>query len=185
MVKYNILLCDPPWFYRDRATSGKRGVGFKYPLITDEKLKTLPVSSIAADDSCLFMWVTMPKLQEAFGVINAWGFEYKTCAFTWVKLNKKSESLFWGMGNWTRSNTELCLLATRGRPKRASASVHSVISSHIEGHSKKPDEVREKIVKLCGDLPRIELFARQQVSGWDCAGFDIDGKDIFETISNL
>lgn len=185
MVKYNTILADPPWYYRDKASAGKRGVGFKYPLITDDKLKTLPVSDIAADDCCLFMWVTMPKLPEAFEVIKAWGFEYKTCAFTWVKLNKKSNSWFWGMGNWTRSNTELCLLATRGHPNRASAGVHSVISSRIEGHSKKPDEVRERIVKLCGNLPRIELFARERVPGWDAVGFDIDGKDIFESIINL
>src|SRR5258708_2920911 len=102
----------------------------------------------------------MPKLNEVFDLIKEWGFEYKTVAFTWIKKNKKSDSLFWGMGRWSRSNAELCLLATKGKPKRINADVHSVIVSPIEKHSKKPDEVRERIIRLCGDLPRSELFSR-------------------------
>ena len=100
------------------------------------------------DDSVLFMWVTMPFLEEAFDVMRSWGFEYKTCAFTWIKQNKKADTLFWGMGNWTRANAELCLLGVRGKPKRMDAGVHSVIMSHIEEHSKKPAETRDRIVKL-------------------------------------
>lgn len=104
------------------------------------------------------------------------GFEYKTCAFTWIKQNKKSDTLFWGMGRWTRANAELCLLATKGNPKRADAGVHSVIISHIEEHSKKPAETRDRIVKLLGaggGLQKIELFARQVVTGWDCWGNEV------------
>ena len=78
-----------------------------------------------------------------------------------------------GMGNWTRSNPELCLLAIKGKPKRISASVHSVIDTPIERHSKKPDIVRDKIVSLCGNLPRIELFARQKTEGWDVWGNEV------------
>lgn len=171
--KYNILYVDPPWPYRDRAAAGKRGASFKYKTPPLEWLKRLPIQNISAEDCFLFLWVTMPQLPVCFEVIKSWGFEYKTNAFVWVKKNKKADSLFWGMGNFTRSNSELCLLATRGKPKRVSASVHSVIMSPIEQHSKKPDVVRDKIIELCGDLPRIELFARQQVEGWDCWG---DGK---------
>ena len=109
---------------------------------------TLPVEKLADDDSVLFMWVTMPFLEEAFDVMRSWGFEYKTCAFTWIKQNKKADTLFWGMGNWTRANAELCLLGVRGKPKRMDAGVHSVIMSHIEEHSKKPAETRDRIVKL-------------------------------------
>lgn len=109
-------------------------------------------------------------MQEAFEVLKAWGFTYKTVAFVWVKQNKVSDSLFWGMGYWTRANAEICLIATKGTPKRKSRSVHQVILSHIEEHSKKPDEVRKRIVELCGDVPRIELFARQAAEGWDCWG---------------
>ena len=100
--------------------------------------------------------------------------KYKTCAFTWVKQNKKSDSLFWGLGHWTRSNAELCLLAIKGKPKRISAKVHSVIMSKIREHSQKPDEARDRIVQLFGDVPRIELFARQKVDGWDSWGNEIE-----------
>jgi len=133
----------------------------------------LPVKELAADDCILFMWVTFPTLQEAFSVIEAWGFTYKTVAFAWVKQNRKTSSLFWGMGHWTRANVELCLLATKGAPKRKSASVHQVIISPVEEHSKKPDIVRDRIIELAGDLPRIELFARQTAHGWDAWGNEV------------
>ena len=133
----------------------------------------MPVSNIADDNCVLFLWVTMPKLNECWELIEKWGFNYKTVAFTWVKRNKKSLTWFWGMGSWTRANAELCLLSTKGKPKRISASVHSVIDSPIEEHSKKPQEARNRIVKLMGDLPRIELFARQKVDGWDCWGNEV------------
>ncbi|GAF84444.1 unnamed protein product, partial [marine sediment metagenome] len=106
--------------------------------------------------------------------MKCWGFEYKTVAFTWVKRNKKSDSWFWGMGWWTRSNPEYCLLGVKGNPKRVSAKIHSVIDDRIMKHSKKPDRVRDKIVELCGDLPRIELFARQRVNGWDAWGNEVE-----------
>ena len=171
--KYNIIYADPPWSYKDKALSGNRGACCKYPVMSIDDICNLPVKDIADEDCILLMWVTMPKLNECFKVIEAWGFEYKTSAFTWVKKNKKSGSLFMGMGRWTRANAEICLLATRGKPKRNSASVHSVILSSIEEHSKKPNEARERIVELCGDLPRIELFARQYAEGWDCWGNEV------------
>lgn len=137
-------------------------------------IKNLPIKEIADENCILFMWVTMPKLNECFDVIKAWGFEYKTCAFTWIKRNKKSNSWFWGMGSWTRANAEICLLATKGNPKRISASVHSVIDTPIEGHSKKPNIVRDKIIELIGDLPRVELFARKKTEGWDVWGNEVE-----------
>lgn len=170
--KYQIIYADPPWSYRDRALAGERGAGCKYNVMSMDDIKTLPVKELAEADAVLFMWVTMPMLEEAFAVMRAWGFTYKTCAFTWIKQNKKSDSLFWGMGNWTRANAELCLLGVKGKPKRINAGVHSVITSHIEEHSKKPAETRERIVKLMGDIPRIELFARQTAEGWDRWGLE-------------
>lgn len=181
--KYNIIYADPPWSYRDKALAGNRGACCKYEVQNKEWVDHLPVSEIAADDAILFLWVTMPKLNEVFDLFPKWGFEYKTAAFTWVKQNKKADSFFWGMGRWTRANSELCLLATRGKPKRISASIHQIIDtmedaapvliSKIEEHSKKPDIVRGKIVELCGDLPRIELFARSKVDGWDAWGLEV------------
>lgn len=174
--KYSVIYADPPWSYRDKALAGDRGAGCKYDVMSLADIKRLPVQELAEDDCALFMWVTMPFLEEAFDVMRAWGFEYKTCAFTWVKQNKKADSLFWGMGNWTRANAELCLLGIRGKPKRQDAGVHSVIISHIEEHSKKPAETRDRIVKLLGaggGLQKIELFARQAVEGWDCWGNEV------------
>jgi len=167
---YQIVYADPPWSYKDKAAAGKRGAGFKYPTQGIEWIKSLPVAAIVAEDAALFLWVTMPQLPVCFDVIEAWGFQYKTCAFTWVKRNKIAPSWFWGMGNWTRANAELCLLATRGKPKRLSASVHSVIDAPIGRHSAKPPETRDRIVRLLGDLPRIELFARDADPGWDAWG---------------
>ncbi len=171
--KYSIIYADPPWSYRDKALAGKRGANCKYPTQSTSWIANMPIHSIASADCALFLWVTMPKLNECFRVIEQWGFDYKTVAFTWVKKNKNKDSFFWGMGNWTRANAELCLLATKGKPKRLSASVHSVIYSPIETHSQKPHETRSRIVQLLGDIPRIELFARQTVSGWDCWGNEV------------
>lgn len=180
--KYNIIYADPPWSYRDKCHAGKRGAGYKYPTQEIEWIKNLPVQNICNDNCFLFLWVTMPLLQEGLDTIRAWDFQYKTIAFNWIKKNKKNtETNFWGMGNWTRSNSEICLLGIKGKPKRISARVHSVvetfetetIESPIEWHSKKPDIVRHRIVELCGDLPRIELFARKMTQGWDAWGDEI------------
>lgn len=171
--KYGIIYADPPWFYRDRAASGNRGASFKYRVLSQDWICKLPVETIADANCILFLWITMPKLNEVMEVIESWGFKYKTCAFTWVKKNRKKPTWFMGMGNWTRANSELCLLATRGKPKRISASISSIIDSPREEHSKKPSITRDKIVELCGDVPRIELFARERVPGWDYWGDEV------------
>lgn len=119
------------------------------------------------------MWATFPMLKEALEVVEAWGFVYKTVAFNWVKQNKSGEGLFMGLGNWTRSNSEICLLAVKGKPKRVNASVRSVILSPVQRHSQKPAEARDRIVDLMGDLPRIELFARETAPGWDSWGNEV------------
>ena len=171
--KYNIIYADPPWSYRDKASAGNRGASFKYDVQDHKWICGLPVENISDDNCVLFLWITMPQLPNVFEVIKEWGFVYKTCAFTWVKRNKLQPSWFWGMGNWTRANSELCLLATKGKPKRVSAAVHSVVDTPIEKHSKKPNVVKDRIVQLCGDLPRIELFARQKTEGWDVWGDEL------------
>lgn len=145
-----------------------------YPTMSLEDIKNLPINNLADKNCALFMWTTIPLLKDSFSVLDSWGFEYKSIAFVWIKLNKKSDTLFWGMGHWTRSNAELCILATKGHPKRKSAKVHQVIMSHIQQHSKKPDEARERIIELIGDLPRIELFAREKKDGWDVWGNEVD-----------
>lgn len=147
-----------------------------------DDIKNLPISNISADDSILFLWVTFPMLQEGLDTIKAWGFTYKTVGFVWCKKNKKSSSWFWGMGNWTRSNPEVCLIGIKGKPKRLNADVHSIIDTPIEWHSKKPDIVRDKIIRLFGDLPKVELFARDRTKGWDAWGNEINGENIINLL---
>lgn len=172
--KYNVIYADPPWKYQTYSPKGMgKSAENHYPTLTLEEICSMRVNDIAADDCVLFLWATMPCLVQAFDVIRAWGFEYKTVALVWIKQNRKSNGLFWGMGYWTRSNAELCLLATKGSPKRVSAGVHQVIVSRIEEHSKKPKEARDRIVALMGDIPRIELFARQREDGWDAWGNEV------------
>ena len=179
--KYDIIYADPPWQYK--TYSGD--LVTPYPIMKDEDIYSMPVQEITNDNCILLMWVTFPKLIEGIETMQRWGFTYKTCAFAWIKTNKKFNpkqftflpednfSSFWGMGYWTRANAELCLLGTVGKPKRVSKSVHQVIYEPIEKHSKKPDCVRDKIVELCGDLPRIELFARQKTPGWVTWGNEV------------
>ena len=164
------MYADPPWNYTatsnkipSRAKEGQSYNAMRMIDIYDFKIPPTTKNCV------LFMWATAPLLPEALYTIKSWGFEYKTIAFTWIKKNKCGSN-FWGMGSWTRSNPEYCLLAIKGNPKSVSHSVHSVIETVIEEHSKKPGIVREKIVELCGDLPRIELFARQKIEGWDSVG---------------
>lgn len=137
-------------------------------------MMALPVSAIADTDCVLFLWATFPQLPEALRLIKAWGFSYRTVAFVWLKTNRKTRTWFYGLGFWTRGNAEICLFAKRGHPKRKSAGIHQLIVSPVEQHSKKPDEARERIVALMGDLPRIELFARQETPGWDVWGNEVE-----------
>ena len=170
---YSIIYADPPWRY---ARKGMQGAAERhYPTMTVDELCALPVAELAARDSALFLWATFPKLTEALQLIKEWGFTYKSVAFVWLKKNKKADSWFYGLGFWTRGNAEICLLATRGHHKRQAANIHQFIISPIEAHSKKPDEAREKIIALMGDLPRVELFARQTPPGWDVWGNEVEG----------
>lgn len=169
--KYQIIYADPPWSYQDKGCNGNCAAHYKTMSLKD--ICSLPVADISAGDCVLFMWATYPMLPEALKVIEAWGFKYKSIAFQWVKLNKKNGKPFYGLGRWTRGNTEPCLLATKGSPKRTDNSVFQLIQTPIERHSKKPNIVRDRIVQLMGDLPRIELFARQETDGWDAWGKEL------------
>lgn len=168
--KYNIIYADPAWKY---WSSGKKNQSRHYKCMTIDEICSLPVSQISNDNCILFLWVTYPILEKSFQVLESWGFKYSTCGFSWIKKNKKADSLFWGLGSWTRANNEICLLATKGKPKRVSKAVHQVVLDKIREHSRKPDCVRDRIVELCGDLPRIELFARQKTPGWDVWGNEV------------
>jgi len=178
---YQLIYADPPWTYRDKANAGKRGAVHKYKLMDLEAIKALPVQDIAAPDCVLAMWWVGPQPAEALAVVEAWGFSIKNMkGFTWHKLTKTGKSLF-GMGSWTRANTEDCLIAVRGKPQRRSASVRQFIEAQHRGHSVKPNGVRDRLVELVGDVPRVELFARTRSPGWDAWGDELEGNaDLFE-----
>lgn len=178
--KYDVIYADPPWKYDDRlamkGVSGMiRGAESFYNTMSLQEIKELPIAEISSRNAILFMWITMPFLDKAFEVMNAWGFKYKTCGFCWIKKTKTGKNHL-GMGHYTRGNAELCLIGIKNkRPELQTRGMSQVVESEIRKHSQKPDEVREKIVELCGDIPRIELFARGQFDGWDAWGLEAQG----------
>jgi N6-adenosine-specific RNA methylase IME4 len=173
-VSYELILADPPWSYRDSANAGKRGAVHKYRTLSLAEICALDVRGIAAPNCLLALWWVPPMPAEALEVVRAWGFTLKTMkGFTWHKTTKHRKSHF-GMGHWTRSNTEDCLFAARGKPKRANAGVSQFIEAPRGRHSAKPDEVRERLVQLMGDVPRIEMFARAAIPGWDVWGNEVE-----------
>lgn len=143
-----MIYADPPWSYDDKRCHGS--AANHYDTMTLSDICALPVADLAADDCILFLWATYPKLKEALQVIEAWGFKYRTIGFQWVKQNKNGDGYFFGLGWWTRGNTEPCLIATKGKPHRASTSVRQLVFSPVRDHSQKPDIVQEKIVELTG-----------------------------------
>lgn len=168
--KYQIIYADPPWQYDNPKNNNPKMGGITYKTMNISDICNLPVDSICDENCALFLWATMPKLREALNVIDSWGFIYTTCAFTWVKQNPNGQGIYSGLGHWTNGNAELCLFAKRGKPKRQSKNVKQIVSAPRGRHSAKPPEVRNRIVSLLGDLPRIELFARQESKGWDYWG---------------
>ena len=163
-MRYGALLIDPPWDFRTWSPKGMdRSPSYK-TLLAGE-LSAIPVADYAADDSTLFLWAIDSHLKTALALIDEWGFVYKTVAFVWTKPSI-------GMGYWTRKEAELCLLATRGKPKRVNADVRQVIKAPRRQHSRKPDEIYGRIERLV-DGPYIEFFARQCWPGWDQWGDEV------------
>lgn len=168
--KYNIIYADPPWNFNFRKRKGLSDAAKDnlYDTMEGQDIINLPFKELADDNCILFLWVMNSEIPLALKCIDEWGFKYKTVAFTWVKTTKNT--YHFGGGNWTRSNPEICLLATKGKIKRLSASVRNLVFSRLREHSRKPDEIRDAIVELVGDLPKIELFARTETEGWDVWG---------------
>jgi len=192
--KYNIIYCDPPWKYRQGKSMGTHFGGAAdrhYPCMDYKDICKLPISKLADEECILFIWTTFPMLREALEVIKEWGFEYKTNAFTWLKTypNQTLKMVF-GVGYYTKSNAEVCLLATKGKAHKLvkNNSISQMIITSKTKHSEKPKEARNKIIQLVGELPRIELFARssQKVeNGWVNVGYDVDGCDIKDSLQKI
>ena len=199
--KYNIIYADPAWKY---WIGGKKNQSNHYSCMTIEEIQELPVKNIVDKNCLLFMWVTFPILDKSFDVIKSWGFEYSTCAFVWVKTNKnfKTEQVsflpmdsfdsFWGLGYWTRSNVELCLLAKKGSLEKKSSSVHQLIYEPVREHSRKPDCVKDKIISLVGgaygafEVYKDYMDMKEQIQSYvapDLSGFE-NRLNVFEEKTN-
>ncbi len=182
--KYNIIYADPPWqmgYVKGGKTAGsvKGGVPLPYPTMTDETIMALPIKDIVAESAFLFLWVTDSRIPKVKALMEAWGFTYNSLAFIWNKVSKYKEGVArTTLTPYTRRSCEYCFLGTKGKTKGL-VQDHYVLqfiawASETRKHSVKPDEVRKRIVKLCGDVPRIELFAREQKEGWDVWGNEVE-----------
>jgi N6-adenosine-specific RNA methylase IME4 len=184
---YGAILADPPWHFQVWAGQQRDGAGNMssakapdYDMMKDELIAALPVAELAAENSVLFLWTCWPVLRRSFAILDAWGFTYKTCAFSWTKADARQIEMFrddvepfMGLGYWTRANTEPCLLATRGQPKRLNADIRQAIIAPKREHSRKPEGVHASIERLVAG-PYLELFARQRRPGWDVWGNEVD-----------
>lgn len=179
--KYQVFYIDPPWSYNSKAhhkSKFRGGAIGHYPLMSMKDIKNLDPAAIAAEDSVMFLWATYPLLPDILDIMKNWGWTYKTTAFTWIKLNKKANSFFMGCGCYSRSNSEIVLLGTRGKvlvPE--DRGVSSIVLTRCEEHSRKPDEVRNRITRMYPNLLKTELFATKKSDDWDSYGLDLDGQD--------
>ena len=186
---FGAILADPPWAFNlwwgGRTNETPAGVPSRatephYGVMKEPELNAMPVGDLAEDDCVLFLWTCWPVLEWSLRTIQAWGFTYKTCGFCWVKAHAQQVDMFrddiephMTLGYWTRSNSEVCLLATRGKPKRQAADVKQAIIAPRREHSRKPDGIHERIERLVAG-PYLELFARQQRPGWTVWGNETD-----------
>lgn len=196
-MKFDVILSDPPWSYRDDKGKNPKLGGITYPVMTDEDIYNLPVSEIANRDSLLFLWATLPKLPEALKTMESWGFRYTTAPFVWVKLNPLGAleqlgkdiilrgGVYSGLGHWTNGNIEIVLMGKRGSPKRKNKNVKQIIFSPRSRHSAKPTEIYNRIENLTVSTGRIELFARNTRDGWISLGNEITGNDIAADLITL
>lgn len=184
--RYQLIYADPAWKYGCwyQSEDVKRNAADHYDVMETKDMKLIPVNEISDKDSVLLMWATYPCLKDAFDLMEVWGYEYKTVAFTWVKRNKKGIGWFLGLGNYTRANAEICLLGTKGKGlPRMSHSVRQILDDRIRKHSQKPDATYARIEELFGEVSKVELFARERREGWDSWGNQLpkDTQQIFRS----
>lgn len=178
-AKYEVIYADPPWHYYGDPQKDQ-AAGKHYDLMSTDDIAALPVSSITAPRAALFLWATGPRLPEAIEVMKAWGFHYRGVAYVWVKTARDGHIIS-GQGvrpTFTKPTTEFLLVGStsrRGRPlKLLTEAQGQVVLASRGRHSEKPAVFREKIIELLGDVSKIELFARERVSGWDAWGNELE-----------
>ncbi|MEK7275943.1 MAG: MT-A70 family methyltransferase [Chloroflexota bacterium] len=202
-MKFKTIIADVPAPFRvwSKETGMGRSAESHYRTMTWQALNELgPLVRAVADNDCaLFLWVCPPLLEEMRALREAWGFFYKTKAFNWIKLNRKSMSFFFGMGYWTRANSEDVWLCVRGCPGRIARNVRQIVAddpvewselpttdvmARIGRHSAKPEAIQDAIERLVPG-PYLEMFARRARPGWTCIGGDVTGRDIREDLALL
>jgi N6-adenosine-specific RNA methylase IME4 len=174
MFGYEIIYADPPWSFDNYSAKGEaKNAKVHYDCMDIDAIKALPVGQLASGNCALFLWATDPLLDVAIETLKHWGFRYVTKAFSFIKLNKGGEGYFMGTGYYTRANDETCLLGMMGSLPRLDAGVRQLVVEPIREHSRKPDRIPDDIVRLFGDRPRVELFARTRRKGWDAWGNEV------------
>lgn len=170
---YGLIMADPPWHFRTRSAKGitSKGAGGQYATMGRDDIEAMPIADMAAKDAILWLWATNPMLPDAFAVMRAWGFTFKTAGH-WVKTTKHGKLAF-GTGYILRCAGEPFLIGTRGKPK-TSRSVRSVVMGPIRQHSRKPDESYTEAERLFPCTDRLDLFARQARTGWTAWGNEIE-----------
>ena len=177
--KYNIIYADPAWSYNSRIHQENRGfthtINDHYDTMTQDEICNLPIHKISEQDCILFLWVTESHLPKGIEVIEKWGFTYKTVGFVWVK-HYKSGKYCYNFSPYTLKSTELCLIGMKGKLNniKVKNDIKGLVFAERTHHSKKPEEVRNRITEMCGNKPRIELFARKKVDGWDSWGNEVE-----------
>jgi N6-adenosine-specific RNA methylase IME4 len=180
--RFPVIYPDSPWPMETWSPMGRKwsDATNHYGTSTIDEIKALPVAKLAADDCALVLWAISPQIPAALEAMAAWGFVFKTVAFTWIKTNPSATvitidggELFTGMGHYTQANAEYCLLGTKGAPSRLAKDVHSVVVAPVGEHSAKPEEVRRRIMRLFAG-PYLELYSRKPVPGWTVWGNEID-----------
>jgi len=177
--KYQVIYADPPWdiSYVKELKNGYNVFDLPYPTMKDDDIISLPVKDIADDDAILFLWLIDSRIPILCKLMEVWGFEYKTVGFVWHKASMDGTSQNPTLGKYTRKSCEFCFIGTRGRCL-ANHHTQNQLQQYLPlaktVHSQKPKVIRDMIVKMCGDLPRIELFSRDKVEGWDCWGNEVD-----------
>lgn len=183
-MKYDVILADPPWTFSVwNAEKSDRHASHKYNLMSVEAICALPISNLTAENCALFIWATWPNIKEVFQVIDAWGFTYRTLGWDWVKAKESGFGFHFGMGYYTRSNPEPCLLAVKGTMPVAVHDVTALIYSPVREHSRKPDEQYAKVEKLYPGMRYLELFARRRRPGWDVFGNQVKDSISLESVS--
>lgn len=177
---FDVIVADPPWRYASRDGGGRKtkfgpGAMGHYPTMGTEDICRLEAADCAAPDSLLFLWACWPMLADGMRVIEAWGFEYVTIGFVWVKTDPRGGSVFLGPGFYAKANSEPCLLARRGKTlKPAVDDVSSVIVSPRREHSRKPEAARTRIDRMYPNARKVELFCRESAEGWTAWGNQVD-----------